>query len=285
MRQQGVSHIIDNFVAGSGVGGRGSAYRVYSWTPGQLMLLRDFMKRHTEIAVAPRHVDSINGGYYVYRVVARPAHAPGLVYYLPGITEVIWHIHGPLDSGRPLRARALALSVSALLPDVGVFRLLAAIYAYMGRDFKSAEAELRRLAEAGMVGEFLHGYWGEAALEAHDAAGAIRAFEVARGLYPADREVIDENEARAYARLSLDSGEKAGDFKAGLAYAEKATGLCRDDPAANLSLAVACFRLGRVAEARRIFGHLLEHERDDAPMQAACRAYLKQCGLPGPVDR
>ncbi len=277
LRQRGITHIAENFVAGMAVSAGGSAYKAYPWDRRQLTLLRDFMKQHTEVAVAPRHCDSVNGGYYVYRVVSRPEHSSPLIYYLPGITEVIWQIYQPVGYGLPLRARERALYFVALLPDVGSFQMLGAVFAYMGRDYKDAASEFGRLAYAGMVGDFLHGFWGMAALQAGDNATAIRAFDAARGIYPGQRAMVDENEARAYAGLAMRNAEKGSDLKAALAYAQKAVALWPDSAPANLSLGVVCLRLGRVGEARGLFEAVKSRHPEDWPVQQTCLTYLAEC--------
>jgi hypothetical protein len=199
MRQGNITHIATNFVAEESVSASGGAYTAYPWSLRQLRLLRDFMKTRTEVAVAPRHCDAANGGYYVYRLLPRGGGSVPLVFYLPGIQPVIRDISMPmLDRGDVGASRALALRFAAELPDVGDFRMMAAFFSH--DDWETAYAEYAFLIRAGMVSDFGDALFGIAALRSGRRGEAIRAFERARELFPDRRELMDGYLAEARTR-------------------------------------------------------------------------------------
>ncbi len=81
LRQMNCRHVVYNFI----MDGFPHAYAVpFEWDDRQLRLWLEFVGRHLEVAVPPRQVDHVNGGFCVYRLRETPLPCPpDALPYLP----------------------------------------------------------------------------------------------------------------------------------------------------------------------------------------------------------
>jgi tetratricopeptide (TPR) repeat protein len=180
-RQLGVTWVVHNFVSGA----YGAAAALpFPWTDRQLVVYREFVRRYLRVAFAPSRVDHVQGGFYVYGLLARPEPGPRLLYDLPGAEGLLAAAEALQRSGRTNEAAREVARLGRLLGDVGHLRDV------MAFSFRSAgrwDGAYRMYAPgilAGMVDDENWLGFAMAALETGRIDEALVASRRARVLYP-----------------------------------------------------------------------------------------------------
>ena len=276
-RQRNITHIASNIVAEMAVSYRGAPYIAYPWTVRQLMLLRDFMKQHTDIALAPEHCDSINGAYYIYRVSQHAVSDHGMVYYLPGIKEVAWRVLGPTAVRNYAEATRRAAEMEELFPDVGAFKLLAGLVAMYAKDWKTVYKKYSLLLRDGMIWEFGHGLTAQAAVTIGKPEEALAAVATGRAIFNKNGTTLDILESDAHTALARQFLNRHHPGEA-IEHANRAVALNPDSMPAQFALVAANLSLGRVREAQDRVQWVARHWPNNPQVQAACSGFMAKIG-------
>ena len=276
LRQRNISHMVFNFVT---EGFPQKFAEPYAWDGRQLRLWREFVRGHTEIAIPPEHVDMVNGGFYVYRIVRKVVRPPALVFFLPGIKTLRMYIRQPYTARKdPAETALRAMEYVRQYPDVGVFQFEAAIFSTGAKDWKNAYRLFLPGIRAGMVFEGSYNAFGLAAAMTDRYDEAFSAFGRARELYTDQAGPIAKATSCAHARLAIQlAGGRSGGLASAMKNAREALELSPREPVALYSLAYVYRRMKRYGEALPVLYDLLVIVSNNAVMRGQVLGEIELC--------
>jgi tetratricopeptide (TPR) repeat protein len=191
VKQLGASWMLYNFGMLEWIAERDVSFR---WDDRMARLYAGYCRRYLVPAKAPEQCDGRNGGYYVFRILARPPRsAPAFTFFAPGVEQV--YRDGVLlrNARRYREATTEFRRVLGLLPDVGqAWNELGCTYA-LARDWAPAYRCLKPFAERGQLDRQNLLSLGSAALALGRLDEADAVLRKARGMYPYSGDLIDVN--------------------------------------------------------------------------------------------
>lgn len=252
----------------------------FEWTPRQIDLWREVMSRHAVIAVAPRHCDHMNGGYYIWRFARPRAARAEPIFYLPGIKQIITSIVRPYSGGSTNATAAascdLALAWAKRYPDDGEFRMLAGFFGSLC-DRQAMALELYTpLIRAGMVGENSLLVAGQLAMNAGRLEEALDWLERGAEMFNDQREISDKLLAFVLTRLALKDAADPDRLPQALARARRAVALFPDNAGTHEMLGFVLLRMRRPAEALAAFRTALQRPGLTPAMEGEVRRFAAQ---------
>jgi tetratricopeptide (TPR) repeat protein len=146
----------------------------------------------------------LNGGFYLYDILARPlAKPPATIWFAPG-TEAIYGEGLVLENRKQFEeALAAQLKVNEIMKDVGLsWNQVGHAYALLG-DYPNSYKYLARFGFTGMMDSMNLGELGAAAVRVGKMEDAERILDDALPRYPNHRNVIRINQVSGYAQRAL----------------------------------------------------------------------------------
>ncbi len=256
VRQLGVTMVAYNFVTAFY---QKEVHDPYPWTDRMLRVWDGFVRTRLAVVREPARSDHGSGGFYLYKILARPGAPQPLIFYLPGgegMLREVWLAERRQDAP----AVTVALDrLNRLLPGVGAVHDYTAWHAYAFGRWQEAYEHIRVGTTAGMVNDENWVLLGATALKLGRYEEAERAYLRARVLYPYD---VDERD-RDLAVVTWSRGEglrragrwpeAEGAYRACLTWSAIMRPGPNDAPSialAHLRLAETLARLGRTPEGR-----------------------------------
>lgn len=183
LRQLGISAVAYNFISADWVW---EHYTKYPWTDQTLRLYNEFCLRYLEVRRPPKTVDSWSGGFYVYRLRARPASpAPHWTFFLPGTEAAAYTVRGlrDLQGDTPVALRGYRQLLKSA-PGVGHFVNQIAYTHSLRKEWGETYRLFKPFVERGMIDAVNLPTYGLAALETGRLEEAVRIIERCLEIYP-----------------------------------------------------------------------------------------------------
>jgi len=257
LRQLGISHIACNFITGVYQSAVNEAFR---WDRRMLVLCRDFTRDWLEVIRAPTTVDHSGGGFYVYRVLPRPAKRRAYVFFLPGAMGALYEAREQERLGSVPKAFAAMYRLMNTVPDVGQYRNIIGYYWWLLGRHDTAYRLFKEPARAGMVDDQNWYCFGVSAMALRRYDEAEAALKRSLEVYPMRRLDTLGQMATNYFRWgsvlydhdALDRAEQVLALSYGCLVEAGMRQRCDHESAAMVLLmrAKALARMGRKAEAR-----------------------------------
>ena len=292
-RQLGAGILLHNFISTDWLATR---YQGFTWDRRMARLYAEFCRRYLMVAVPPATCDYANGGFYLYRILARPrSPVSATVFFLPGAeslqAEGIQYNDMSPDPPRALKAN---LDLLALLPDVGSAWNRVGHACLRMNDVAGALRYLTPFGEAGMLDGLNLADYAVALTTTHHLARADGIIDEAMRRCPNHRMSLRANRA-TWCKLSGQEAYVRGDTAGAAALLERGLAALAEvpdgadpanEPGRRHERVFLTGMLGqvRVAQGNRAEGIRLlrEAERLDpgAPVAATWRRLVEQAAGP-----
>ena len=261
MRQYGAGLVMLNYLT---VEWQETAYTPFRWKRGSLRRWVEYCKRYLEFAGSSAGLDNLNGGFHVFRVLARPRSRPlAAVWFAPG-TETAFAPDRPgYFRARAQEALPDYLEVFAMMPDVAhAWNQVGHMFSIL-EDVPNASRYLREFGETGVQDRTNLDDLAAVAMRMGELELADRIIARALPLCPDSRPELLQNRASLCVQLAIQAVE-AGNIARALERCDAGLSALAEVPAgadmvnADRRRAARAILLGIKGEALSDSGHRAE---------------------------